>query len=217
VKSTMLKVLVAAPTHDLTTLENVYEELGITDDTHDNRMARWISATSAAIEKWCNRVFALEQVVETWRATDGWTVHDTYYPDALHLARRPIVQIDSVVEDLSEPLTTDDYEFDAENGQLWRLSGGIRRDWCLSRVTVTYSGGYDVPEHTPFDLEQACLMLLKIRNDGITRDRSLRALTIPGVLEEQFQTPTGTGGGMSGGLAPEVCTILDAWRDYNPP
>ena len=216
-RSTLLKVLVKAPTYDLTTLENAYEELGITDTSNDSRMTRWISAASVYAAKWCNRVFALETVNELWRGSDNWTVYDTRYPDPYHLARCPVVEIDTIKEH-DEPLTVDDYELDAEGGRLWRLRDGYRSDWCGARLEVTYTGGYIVPAETPPDLEQACLMLLKIRNDGIDRDRSLRAQTIPGVLEEQFNSPSsGTASGTGSAMPAEIADILTPYRDYNVP
>ena len=221
-RGSLLNVITPATTHDLTTLEIVKDELNVTDASSDTRFARWISATSDYIEKFCNRVFATEQVSELWRASDRGAVYGTYMrdhlsdqPDALSLRRFPIVEITSITENTGgDPLTTDDYEMEVATGLLWKMVDGYRSHWWGPSVTVTYTGGYDLPDHPPPALEQACLMLIKIRNDGINRDRLQRAQVIPGVLEEQWWNPATPG---QPGMPPEVEEILTPFRYFNPP
>jgi hypothetical protein len=209
----LLTVVTPASTYDLTTLEIAYEELGIADNTNDSRMARWISATSDYIARYCNRVFGLETVTEKWRQADRYIVRDTLAAEPFRLKRFPVVSIESITLDDGTPLEQADYELDAAKGILWRIQQGCRWDWWYEpTVTVTYTGGYDLPDKAPPALEQACLMLLKIRNDGITRDRLQRSQFVPGVLQEEWWNPAQPG---APGMPPEVAEILTDFRDWS--
>jgi hypothetical protein len=208
----LLTVITPALTYDLTTLEVAYEELGITDNVNDSRMARWITASSDYIARYCNRVFAMETVSEKWRQAERWIVRETVAAEPFRLNRYPVVEIGSITLHDGTPLTPDQYELDAKKGVLWRTEEGNRCywDWWDPTVTVTYTGGYEVPDRTPPALEQACLMLLKIRNDGITRDRLQRSQFIPGVLQEEWWNPAQPG---APGMPPEVAEILYDFRE----
>jgi hypothetical protein len=212
----LLTVVTPAVTYDLTTLEIAYEELGITDATNDARMSRWISATSDYIARYCNRVFAQETVAEKWRQADRWIVRETYAAEPFRLSRYPVVEVASIALHDGTLLTPEQYELDAVKGILWRANEGTRCDWYEPTVTITYTGGYNVPDQTPYALEQACLMLLKVRNDNIARDRMLRAIVVPGVLEEQYWGPTAPGMSAAAmGMPPEIADILNQFRDLN--
>jgi hypothetical protein len=228
--SSLFTVVTPALTHDLTTLETAKDELNITGNDSDVRLARWIRETSGYIATWCNRTFAIETVSELWRAADRHhfflpfhTGHSaTNTPDPLLLRRYPIVSIDGVSEEDGDPLLATDYEYDATTGRLWRLSGGdsdpagaaaaTRMHWYAAKIVVTYAGGYDTPRDKPYQLEQACLMLMKNRHDGITRDRLQRSQNIPGVLQEEWWNPATPG---QPGMPPEVAEILDPFRQLN--
>jgi hypothetical protein len=229
--SSMLTVLKPALTQDLTTLETAKDELNITGNDADVRLSRWIRESSGYIATWCNRVFGIEQVSETWRGSERHHMHNWHFghgypsssvPDPLMPRRYPIVTIDSVVEDEGTTLAPTDYEYDAERGRLWRLSGGTsdtgeaclgtRVHWFAAKVVVTYSGGYDVPRSQPYQLEQACLAMLKNRNDSLTRDRMQRSQIIPGVLQEEWWNPAMPG---QPGMPPEIAEILAPFREIN--
>jgi hypothetical protein len=222
----IVTVIEKATTRDLTTLEAAKEELNILGNDFDMRLARWITETSKYIERWCNRTLALETVSEQWRASDqrahgwlGWfgsTGAPVSIADARPLVaqRWPVVKVTSITEDQNDPLLTTDYEVDARTGRIWRLSGGARSHWYAGVVTVVYSGGFFVPRDVPPDLQQGCLMLLQIRNDGNTRDRMLRSQVIPGVLEEQFWNPSGSGAATQA-MPPEIADVLQPYREYN--
>jgi hypothetical protein len=212
----LLTVITPAQTYDLTTLEVAYEELGITDNANDSRMSRWISATSDYIARYCNRVFAQETVSEKWRQAERWIVRETLATEPFRLSRYPVVEIGTIALHDGTPLTPDQYELDAAKGILWRTQEGHRWDWYEPTVLVTYTGGYNVPDQTPYALEQACLMLLKIRNDGISRDRMQRSQFIPGVLQEEWWNPAPPGPiGATTGMPPEIAEILTQFRDLN--
>ena len=63
-------------------LATVKAELGITDRSEDENLARWIKQASDAVSKHCNRVFAQETLSETFRLKCR--------EDGLLLARFPV-------------------------------------------------------------------------------------------------------------------------------
>jgi Phage gp6-like head-tail connector protein len=217
-------VLTPAATHDLTTLEIVKEELNVLDDDSDSRLARWITQSSDYIERWCNRVFCQEVVSELWRTSYwGWGGYADHLgphggssePRPLLLRRYPIVQIESIT-DQGTVLDPSTYEVDAENGRVWRLTddGSTRMHWWGTPLSVVYTGGWDGPDNMPPALQQACLDLIKIRQDTRNRDRLQRSQTIPGVLEEQWWNPATPG---QPGMPPEVAEELLLFRNHNAP
>ena len=214
----IVSVITKAASVDLTTVEAARDELNIDGNDQDVRLARWITQMSAYMARWCNRVLALEKVSEQWIVADAvgwpWYPPTSNPPDPLMARRTPIVAIESITEDTNDPLTVEDYQFDAESGSIWRVHGSVRGWWSPMNITVVYTGGYEVPKAVPPDLEQACLALLKIRNDTNERDRMLRAQVVPGVLEEQWYNPASPG---QPGMPPEVAELLTPYRRYNAP
>src|SRR5579871_51905 len=93
-------VVTAASSYDLTSLENIKDDLAIpgTDTSSDATLARFITEQSALVASYCNRVFPIE------------TVQDVIYPDRdpypyqvtmlseLQLSRWPVVSVASVTD-----------------------------------------------------------------------------------------------------------------------
>jgi hypothetical protein len=221
-KSSIIEVIEPAASHDLTTLEIAKEELGITTDENDARLARWIREVSVYIERHCNRTLVSETVREVWHGPDYWYVVDASMAvQPLTLRRYPVVEIISFNEDDPDepPFTADDYQLDAQRGRIWSLNSGIRTHWhwhwgsaSTATVEIVYTGGYDNPNNLPPDLQAACLALLKIRNDTFGRDRFLRSQDIPGVLREEYNNPAAPG---QAGLPPEICEMLRPFQEFN--
>ena len=89
-------VITAASTYDLTTLAVMHDELNIpsNDTSKDASLARIITAVSAGVAKYCNRVFALEtvrDVIFPQRDAYPYQVPGDIAP--LQLSRWPIVQM----------------------------------------------------------------------------------------------------------------------------
>jgi len=124
-------------------------------------MIEWSSAEIAAL---CNRTFAKEQVVETFREVD------TSYNNRIFLSRYPVLRIDSVDEGGDVLVAGDDYDLDANSGTLTRLGSA----W-FDPVTITYTGGYDLPNDAPRALRQAALLMTReayyatVRGDATIR------------------------------------------------
>lgn len=110
-------------------------------------MIKWASAEVAVI---CNRTFAKETVEETYSELDSNGTNRIF------LSHYPVIEIDSV-DDGGTVLTEDiDYSVDASSGRLTRLGAS----WS-DPVTVTYTGGYDLPNDSPIALQQAAMMMTK--------------------------------------------------------
>ena len=168
------QITTPATMFDLTTVEDANQYLGLTPSTDsDALVASQITAASKIIASQCNAVFAAEGVAQTFVMRLGEPIQ------ALVLERAPVISIASV-NDNGQILAPTDYDFDSLKGIIWRSSTFI--DWAWwgiysSRVTVTYTGGYDLPEAAPADLEMACLALIKEQRFAQKRgDPTIRSL-----------------------------------------
>ncbi len=160
----------ADPVFDLTTLAIAKAELGINTTGEDDLIEARITRSSKMIADFCNRVFALQSVIETFHTPFGG-MRACERP--LALSRYPVVSLDTVEADGSEadPST---YEIDVETGLLWRANG---QPWS-GKIVATYSGGYDLPDDAPAGLERACIELL--RDMRLQRDSSIRSIEYEG-------------------------------------
>lgn len=198
----MLTVTTAADSYDLTTLETVKEELGDTTGVTDTLLRRWITEESANVARYCGRVLARETVTETF---DLPVVRRN-----LRLNRFPVASVTSVIEDADDALDAAYYETDAETGALFRLGGSaVRRDWTAARVVVVYTGGYALLGALPRPIESAVLRLITRRYTARGRDPYLRAMSAPGLGEQQFWIPSDGGPEMP----PDIAGMLASYRD----
>lgn len=213
--------------YDLTDLATVKEELNIDGSDTDTMLQRWITAASARISKYCDRVFAVEGVTETFRTNAGANASINqfrgvaFHPNganSLLLTRRPIVSIESVIEDNTRTLVADtDYTYDEKNGIVYRLYNTGTTNWPLfSKVEIQYHGGFNP---IPSDLVDACLILLQNRWANRGRDTTLRQETIEGVGSKTYwiaQTGAASAEPGSGDdLTPAVASKLNDYRGYS--
>ena len=198
--SSLLTVLTPASSRALTTLATVKDEIGITDDTADARLQRWIDEASERIETYLGRVLASETVRETFRLTGA--------PGCLGLARRPVAAVASIGVD-GAALASDQYEIDATAGLLYPISGDQRVRWFGYTVIVTYTAGYTSISALPRPIEAACLGLVRHRWAARDRDPMLRSLAIPGVATEQYWVGAT---GDDGDMPHEIAALLDPFR-----
>ena len=171
-----VQVITPATDTDLMTLDEAKTLLGISpsDTSGDTQLAFFISVNSATVARLCNRVFAYEEVCETWRelgATSYWNpgFYYPYYPGyfcpcsnsnrghrIISLSHWPIVpeDIQSVESPPGTVIDPSCYELEGDSGKLSSLTG----PW-FEPVVVTYSGGYQLPDDAPLPLKQACSLL----------------------------------------------------------
>lgn len=218
-----LTVATPATSYDLTVLATVKAEFDVSGSADDAVLADLIRQASGDIASYCGRVFAEEAVTETFRLGDdacdgdwrgygqGWA---RYKPgrggaEPLCLDRWPVSSITSVVED-GTTLDADDYQLKASNGLLYRLSDDVIVPWSGLKVVVTYVAGYELLAELPYEIERACLDLVKMRYYGRDRDPLLRAEKILDVTESQWTASTSTP--RRGGLPEEIARRLDDYR-----
>jgi Phage gp6-like head-tail connector protein len=157
-----VKVLEPADSYALLTLEELKTILGIStsDSSEDDQLNMWIEHYSDVIATMCNRVFAKEKVAETWR---GETM--PFDCPRLFLTHYPVADED--VESVESPRgsTIDSAAYEIENG-----SGKMRLNGAWSEpVTVTYTGGYDLPDEAPPALKQATALLIQGAREQMTQ------------------------------------------------
>lgn len=138
-------VLAAAQTYDLTDLDTVKDELGISNEAQDAWLLRAIGQVSSSIMIETGRVFApefLQDVIDVRRGRS-----QVPRVDELQLSRWPVLDIVAATQtfDGTTIALTDgvDIRVDPDTGLLQRLdSNGRVRWWEALPLTVTYSAGY---------------------------------------------------------------------------
>lgn len=166
-----------------------------TDTTLDEQIELMIEWSSAEIAALCNRTFARETVTETFREVDA--VHNT----RIFLSRYPVLSIDSIAEDGEALVRYVDYDLDAASGTLTRLDSA----W-FNPVTITYTGGYDLPNEAPRALRQAALLMTReayyatVRGDATIRMVSHKDSRVI-YFDPNAKTGAAASGGASGGSA----------------
>lgn len=181
----------AATSRALVDASTVFAELGITSPTtaQTTQMETAILQASALVEGFLDRILAEESVTDYFREVCG---------DTLRLSRWPV----SEILDLDEggtALTADDWELDEVTGQLWRLSSTGRYDWANpGTTTISYTGGYALPDDLPADIQRAVIDQIKFFFFAGDRDPALRSLDVPGVAAETYAVAGGSSLGASG-------------------
>lgn len=174
--SVVTTVQVAAASYDLTDIDTIKDDLGITDNATNVVLQRYITSVSAFFKKYSNITFHVESL------TDLLYIDQDPYPyqtpggvQPLQLSRFPIVSVASVNQIIAsatvngvttntlQPLAAGtDYQLDAKNGQLIRLNPftGVQTAWEALPVIVQYSAGYGalateagtVPASSPYQI-----------------------------------------------------------------
>lgn len=201
--SSTLEVITPAPTGDLTTLETVKAELGITGDEHDAFLSRKIAEVSENMARYRGYPFGRQTYRETFRIDRSAAV--------LILSRRwGGIQIDSVTAD-GTVLQATQYELDNDAGLLYRLESDSQVAWRARKVVVKYQAGFVLLTTLPRDLEEACIGMVVAAYHAKGRDPALRSIDVPDVVRTDFW------GGASvqkqGGLPADVAAVVDRYRD----
>ena len=199
--------------YDLTTLVTVEGELNIASGgPADAVLQRYITAASAAIAVYCNRVFPVQ------------TYQDTFFPQRdppispviggvqdLQLAQYPLPAPASSVTENGFALTAEvDYTEDDEIGQLTRLDcRGYPQLWPKREIIVQYQAGFDP---LPVDLADACIAMVTQRWFARGRDPMMRSEKIPGVAEYQYWVQAGTAASSGANFPPAVLSVLNGYR-----
>jgi hypothetical protein len=177
----MITVIEEAESHDLTTLQTVKAELGITDNTQDAWLADAISAASDVVADHCKRRFGLETIEESIRL-------DRMVSDIV-LSRFPVDEIVSVTE-CGISLDSTSYELDASKGILTRLRASDLPTLWAPRVVVRYAAGYELLDELPYAIERATVAIVKSWWFARRRDPVVRSQEVPDIGSVSYRTAT---------------------------
>jgi hypothetical protein len=182
------------------------------DATADAFLARRITLSSAAIQKYCNRQFPIETIQDQFNFLRGpypWQIRQGL--QVLQLSKLPLVSVSSVVVTQNEIATTYvqgvDFMVDLANSQLIRLSEstGLPIPWLPFQTTVVYQAGFAT---IPSDVDDACSRMVK--RDWWARGRD------PSVMEQATgqmgSTKFWVNPSPDGNLPAEIADLLDNYR-----
>lgn len=158
---TITATVTPAPRRSLTTVER-YRAVMPDPGAPDAKIEALIGQTSAAVERFCARVFARERVIEELEGRHGIPA----------LERTPVVELHAVTVD-SKPAElvaftiADPAGGIVEGGRSDRWYTGLRslRPGPAATYRVDYTGGYLMPDQPgstlPLELEEACHVLVQ--------------------------------------------------------
>jgi hypothetical protein len=203
---------------DLISLDDLKFALGITDNSEDAALQSAITMQSRIIAEYCDRRFGRAEVIETFTFDPGEIV---LRRQALALSLYPISEIFEVS---TAGATDADYEFDPQSGRLWPggtwwLGAPIEAPWRVSfqgKISVTYSGGYDLPEDAPARLQRAvieCVQSVRSTSAAGYRDPTIREVQ-HGDTRISYVSPSFASGAISAGqhLSPSVADLIKPFR-----
>jgi hypothetical protein len=178
---------------DLTTIKAELEETTV-DAARDAIISRYIAEASAAAHNYCNRIFVVE------------TVKDTFFPkrdaqmvaldaiEPLQLSRWPLASVDAVIFDGRELVENVDFLVDQTNGQLIRLNtANYPIQWDPYPITVQYDAGY---QSMPEDIAGAVVLMVTRRWFVRGRDPMARRESINGVWDMSYFSDQEVGDGL---------------------
>ena len=193
-------VVTPAADRNLVTLDDLREQLRVRpgDTANDGWYAKVIARSSLAAERYCSRIFAQQDYVDTFAtgATGGTS-------EPLVLGQAPVDPASLAVTLDGAVMAGDGYLLDPVVGHVWR-SGAA---WTnTGGLTVAYTAGWlDIPP----DVQQAVLDLCTAENSGRGRDPLLRATESPGLGRQEYWV-----GGMPGNalIPQDIASLLNPYR-----
>ena len=200
-----VKVITPATEFAFMTLDELKIALGAPTGTPASD-AQWewlIDVNSATIAEFCNRVFAKEEVEESWRELVNHRVFLTHFP----VKEADIVSVSTAGYDRI------DYELEEASGKLSIFTN------TSEPVVVHYTGGFVLPDEAPLPLKQALTLM------AANWKAQLAMVQVTGVrmiahkeARVMFHTPTsGSTGGNTGpgaGLPTAVESLLTQYTKF---
>jgi len=191
------KILIEADSHSLISLDEFKVATGMpAGPSSTDAQTQWLIDTqSHVIARMCNRIFAKETLIETWRDLGCRRLYLTHWP---------------VKEDDIESVTTNgtdriDWELDEREGKLSLFTARNEP------VMVEYTGGYELPDEAPLPLKHAAMLLAS------TTKSELSAASLTGVRmishkesRVMFHSPTTGGSSTSGASASQTQATVEA-------
>ena len=200
VRYSITRVITPADSLALVSLDDAKVVLGIdpADTTKDAALTQQIDAVSAAVNNYCNRIFAVQTYQDQFRYVYNWL----YSGEPLRTRQFPIV-VDSggvplvAVSEDGAAVDVTLWDVYAEEGALYRLDGTAVAGWNGTTILVDYTAGYDP---IPADVQGAALEWLTARWFAMGRDPALRSETVPDLISQVYAGDAGAG--TSGGAIP---------------
>jgi hypothetical protein len=152
----IIKVLTPAESYDLLSLDELKIAMQIdpSDDTQDELLQQYITRYSDVIATTCNRVFAYEEVAEIWRCTNVDCTNGMKRLFVTHYPIDPEATI-TLESPTGSPLDPSTYAIEEKSGKVELL-----QTWA-EPITVTYSGGYLLPDDCPPALKQVAELMIR--------------------------------------------------------
>jgi hypothetical protein len=146
-----IKVLTPATSFQLLTLDEAKLMLGMStnDTSSDQQIQLFIDIASATVMRLCNRIFAYEEIRESWRELNGGhRIFPSHWPIKE-------VDIESVESPPGNVLAPGDYELEEGSGKISTFTSGFTEP-----VVVHYWGGYNLPDDAPLPLKRGAGLLV---------------------------------------------------------
>ena len=215
--TSILATTTPATSTRLTTRDRVFTELNLTDSDGKTgaRIDGLIDEASQTIVSYLRRPLAKATFTETFymRQLIG-SGFGAPIIEVLQLQQWPITTLTSITED-GTALTASDYLSDPDRGHIRRLdSSGVLSYWSAFQVVVVYVAGFVLPEMgtgastLPYDIERACVEIVKASWFKRTRDPLVRSEEIYRVIRKDYQT---AGPGDSG-IPDAAADLLNPYR-----
>jgi len=189
---------------DLITLDDLKLELGITGTAEDPALQARITRLSDQIAEYCDRIFALITVEETFAFNAGARMcpHGGPQPIPLVLMQYPVTEITTLTCN-GAAIDPADYDLNSASGLLWPRTGL----WS-GRIVANYSGGYNLPDDAPATLQSAVIEAVRQRRAYSGRDPSVREIGHDTTRVGYYSEPLNS----SHGLAQSVTDAIDLYR-----
>lgn len=191
-----------AASHNLTLLATVKRALNVTGTDDDTFLTESIARASAAIATYCKRVFGQETVTERiWLSSCR---------DVLNLKRYPNITVASVTIDAVAIDEEDDVLVSDDSGQLIRLENGNPSQWPACQwIEIEYEAGYELLGALPYEIEEACILLVKSAYSAKGRDPMVKSEEVMGVQRIDYWVGSTSGAD----LPDEVRVKIDPFRN----
>lgn len=189
-----------ATERNLVTLADLREQLRVSpnDTTNNAWYQKVIARCSLAAERYCNRIFAKQDYLDTFRAGVSAGADEP-----LILGQAPVDPASLAVVLDGGQLGSEAYALQPAVGHLWRTG----TYWTSATgLTVAYSAGF---AEIPADVQQAVLDLCTMENAGRGRDPMLRATETAGGTRQEYWV-----GGVPGSslLPQDIASLLNPYR-----
>lgn len=208
-------VTIPAASDDLATLARVKTELGIGDTSQDTALALWLTEASARVAAWSLAETDQDghQTLAAVTATATWLAGEAPDSPMLYLPWRPPVAVSAVTVD-GVALSASGYRVSPMGCVLTRVIDGAIACWEPAETVVTFTGGVAVGAQP--DLIRAVVEVVRRQYHAATRDPSLKAYEIDGVIRREFWVQSG-GPGTQPILPADLAAPIARWRAPHRP